>query len=258
MIRRAMLVLALIAAAVGLIPAAAVASSSRTPVGRLGTVSQDTFTHRLTVIGWAYVPARTSASIVVNVFVDGTYAGRITADDPSVGMDKALGISGRHDFRLSRSWTRTAGKVSVRSTGLSAKNPAVTLASASVTHLRPTPGERILAVAKRYVGTARYVEGGASPSGFDCSGYTRYAYARAKVATLPHNTEQQRRMKGMRHISKSAARPGDLVFYMSGGRSYHVAIYAGHDMQYAAATPRDGVRYQKVWSSAVQFGTDWH
>jgi cell wall-associated NlpC family hydrolase len=62
----------------------------------------------------------------------------------------------------------------------------------------------------------------------------------------------------MRIIPASLARPGDLVFYLGGGGAYHVAIYAGGGMQYAAATPRDGIRYQHVWSSAVQYGTDWH
>jgi hypothetical protein len=29
-------------------------------------------------------------------------------------------------------------------------------------------------------------------------------------------------------------------------------------MQYAAATAKDGIRYQAVWSRYVQYGTDWH
>lgn len=130
---------------------------------------------------------------------------------------------------------------------------------ASAATRRPDAGQRIVAVAKRYVGKAHYREGGASPKhGFDCSGYTEYVYAAAKVKKLPHNAEAQRRMKGMRRISARQARPGDLVFYMSGGYAYHVAIYAGHGRQYAAATPQDGIRYQRVWSSDVQYRTDWH
>ncbi|WP_375483537.1 C40 family peptidase [uncultured Jatrophihabitans sp.] len=120
-------------------------------------------------------------------------------------------------------------------------------------------GTRIVTVAKRYVGKARYRKGGASPRrGFDCSGYTRYVYQTAKVRTLPHNAEGQRHSKHMRRISARSARPGDLVFYMSGGRAFHVAIYAGHHMQYAAATTTDGIRYQHVWSKRVQYRTDWH
>jgi cell wall-associated NlpC family hydrolase len=119
--------------------------------------------------------------------------------------------------------------------------------------------ERIVAIAKRYVGHARYVEGGASPRhGFDCSGFTEYVYAKAHARRLPHNAEAQRHLRGMRHISRKAARRGDLVFYLSGGSAYHVAIYAGHGMQYAAATPRDGIRYQKIWSRQVEFRSPFH
>lgn len=125
-------------------------------------------------------------------------------------------------------------------------------------HRRLPPGRRIIRIARRLVGD-RYRAGGASPkTGFDCSGFTMYVYARAGVARLPHNAERQRRMRHMRRIGVRAARPGDLVFYMSGGHAYHVAIYAGHHMQYAAATPKDGVRYQIVWSKRVQYRTIWH
>jgi hypothetical protein len=121
-----------------------------------------------------------------------------------------------------------------------------------------TPGQRVIDVARRYVGH-RYTYGGSSPrTGFDCSGYTRYSYKRAGVARLPHNTNAQRHTRHMHRVSRRSARPGDLIFYMSGGSSYHVAIFAGHGMQYAAATPQDGVVYQHIWSRHVQFETDWH
>lgn len=109
----------------------------------------------------------------------------------------------------------------------------------------------IVAVAKRHVG-GKYRDGGASPKrGFDCSGFTKYVYGKAKVAKLPHNAEAQRRMKRMHRVSRAKARPGDLVFY--GKPAFHVAIYAGKGKQYSAATRRDGVRYQKIWSRTVTF-----
>ena len=76
------------------------------------------------------------------------------------------------------------------------------------------------------------------------------------MANLPRTAEQQRH--AVRIIAASQARPGDLVFYLSGGSAYHIAIYAGNGMQYSAATPQDGIVYQHVWSTAVQYGTDWH
>ena len=259
MLRRAVLVLAVVTAGLAVSTVSADAAGATTPLGRLSPVEQDVFTHRLAVSGWAYVPSKTSASVDVRVYVDGRYAGHVRADRPSVGLDRARHISGQHDFRFATTWAARASSVTIRSSGLVSTAPRVALASGSVHHFMPSPGARIIMVAKRYVGTARYVEGGSTPSsGFDCSGYTKYVYAQARVRTLPHSAEGQRRMSDMRRISSSRARPGDLVFYLSGGSAYHVAIYAGHGMQYAAATPRDGIRYQHVWSSSVQYRTDWH
>lgn len=131
-------------------------------------------------------------------------------------------------------------------------------AVAAPSHHR-SAGHRIVSIAKRYVGHARYRDGGNSPKrGFDCSGYSQYVFSRAGVARLPHNAEAQRHARRMHRVFAHRARPGDLVFYMQGGRAYHVAIYAGHHMQYSAATPRDGIRYQRIWSSHVQYRTDWH
>jgi cell wall-associated NlpC family hydrolase len=121
-----------------------------------------------------------------------------------------------------------------------------------------TPGSRVVHVARRYVG-GRYTYGGASPrTGFDCSGYTMFSYRHGRAASLPHNAEAQRHTAGMRRIRRADARPGDLVFYMSGGSAYHVAIYAGHGYQYSATDPQQGVRYQPISSRNVLFGTDWH
>lgn len=128
--------------------------------------------------------------------------------------------------------------------------------TASAAGTKPlTTGQRVVAVAKRYVGKARYADGGASPKrGFDCSGFTKYVYRAAHAGKLPHNAANQKSMRGMHKVSARKARPGDLVFYHGGGGIFHVAIYAGKHMQYAAATPRDGIRYQRIWSSAVSYG----
>ena len=261
MLRRALLVLALAALPLTAAPLTAAplaaAAAPAPPAGRLTSVRLDTFNHRLSVSGWAYDPARPAASITVAVYVDGRYAGSAPANRPSPKLDQSRRITGRHAFIFARAWSRAARTVTIaaRPAGGGA---AATLHRAAITRVMPPPGTRIVTVAKRYVGKARYVEGGASPRGFDCSGYTLYAYQQAKVRTLPHNTELQRHLRGMRKISRAAARPGDLVFYLSGGRSHHVAIYAGRGMQYAAATPRDGIRYQRVWSSQVEYRTILH
>ena len=116
-------------------------------------------------------------------------------------------------------------------------------------------GARIIAQARMYLGVP-YVFNGATPAGFDCSGYTMWVYSHAGVANLPHNSEAQRLI--FRQIPQSAAQPGDLIFYMAGGTSYHVAIYAGGNLQYAAPATGQDVKIEPIWSSDIVFGTDWH
>ena len=73
-------------------------------------------------------------------------------------------------------------------------------------------------IALRYLGVP-YVWGGASPSGFDCSGLVMYVYAQLGIS-LPHYTVAQ--WNATEAVSSPA--PGDLVFFNSLG---HVGIYIG-------------------------------
>ena len=252
LIGRAVLAVVLGCSVVGV--ATSIASAAAPPpAGRVLHAVQNTFAHRLHLSGWAYDPARPRASVVVQFYVRGELIGRARADQPSADVDARFAVSGRHRFTATVGPLPWAGNVTAASRGVG--GPLSLLGRTAVTHYYPPPGERVIYVAKKYVGS-RYAEGGASPAGFDCSGFTQYVYEHARVHRLAHNAETQRRTT--RRISKARARPGDLVFYLSGGSAYHVAIYAGHGQQYAAATVRDGVRFQPVWSSNVQFGTNWH
>jgi cell wall-associated NlpC family hydrolase len=83
-----------------------------------------------------------------------------------------------------------------------------------------TLGGQAVAIAERYLGVP-YVWGGASPSGFDCSGLTMYVYAQLGVS-LPHNAAAQ--YGSLPHVSESDLQPGDLVFFDG---LNHVGIYIG-------------------------------
>jgi cell wall-associated NlpC family hydrolase len=238
-------------------PLTAAGAATAPPRGNLWAASQNTFEHRIHVTGWAQDPASPAAAVRVTFWVDGHYLGSTSANRPSSYLNTTYKFPGDHRFDATFTWAPTAGKVTARTRGVVTTAPSVILRTIAATHFYPGPSARIISVAKRYVGYP-YAEGGASPSGFDCSGYTQYVYYHAQVHWLPHNAEQQRHATGMRRIARSDARPGDLVFYLSGGYAYHVAVYAGGGMQYAAATVRDGVRYQAVWSSYVEYRTDWH
>ena len=92
-------------------------------------------------------------------------------------------------------------------------------------------GSAIVALAQKHLGT-RYVYGGASPKGFDCSGFTMYVYSQFGVS-LPHTaTGQWQSGKGTRVYSISALQPGDLVFFNDPSRNAgkacsHAGIYVG-------------------------------
>jgi cell wall-associated NlpC family hydrolase len=85
----------------------------------------------------------------------------------------------------------------------------------------PSPyGSSVVSIAMRYLGVP-YVWGGASPSGFDCSGLVAYVYAQVGVS-LPHYTGAQW-SEGV-PVSRYDLQPGDLVFFDGLG---HVGIYIG-------------------------------
>ena len=84
----------------------------------------------------------------------------------------------------------------------------------------PSQYTGVVGIAMRYLGTP-YVWGGASPAGFDCSGFVMYVYAQVGVS-LPHYSGAQWNV-GV-PVSRSDLQPGDLVFFDGLG---HVGIYIG-------------------------------
>jgi hypothetical protein len=85
-------------------------------------------------------------------------------------------------------------------------------------------GARAVTIAKRYLGV-KYVWGGASPSGFDCSGLTMYVYGQLGIR-LPHYTGDQWNF-GPR-IARDQLRPGDLVFFDGKSEPQHEGMYVGN------------------------------
>jgi cell wall-associated NlpC family hydrolase len=78
----------------------------------------------------------------------------------------------------------------------------------------------VVGIAMQFLGVP-YVWGGASPSGFDCSGLIMYAYAQIGVS-LPHHAASQYGMGSP--VSRDQLAPGDLVFFNGLG---HAGIYIG-------------------------------
>ena len=100
-------------------------------------------------------------------------------------------------------------------------------------------GEGAWARACRDLLGIRYRYGGASTSGFDCSGLVQYIFARHDGRQLPRTVAGLYRM-GER-VRRSALQPGDLVFYnTSGNGPSHVGIYIG-DARFVHASRSRGV-----------------
>lgn len=87
----------------------------------------------------------------------------------------------------------------------------------------PSTSGGAVGIAMQYLGVP-YVWGGASPSGFDCSGLVMYVYAQLGIG-LPHGATAQ--YAAGTPIDYSELQPGDLVFFGGGGYMSHVGIYIG-------------------------------
>jgi cell wall-associated NlpC family hydrolase len=114
----------------------------------------------------------------------------------------------------------------------------------------------VLSTADDYLGT-RYTYGGSTPqSGFDCSGFVQFVYARNGV-TLPRMSRQQA-TAGHSHAAKlDGLRAGDLLFFSQRGDVVdHVAIYAGNDRILHSSSSGGGVRYDDLSSARGKWFRD--
>ena len=82
-------------------------------------------------------------------------------------------------------------------------------------------GAQAARLTRQYRGV-RYVWGGKSPRGFDCSGLIWFVYGRLGV-DIPRVTYAQ--WHSGRHVRRSDLQPGDLVFF---NRRSHVGLWLGH------------------------------
>jgi cell wall-associated NlpC family hydrolase len=115
----------------------------------------------------------------------------------------------------------------------------------------PPPGKYggVVGIAMQYLGTP-YVWGGASPAGFDCSGFVMYVFSQVGVS-LPHNAAAQYGY-GM-PVSRDQLQAGDLVFFNGLG---HNGIYIGGGQFIHSPHTGDVVKISSIsgWYSSTWVG----
>jgi cell wall-associated NlpC family hydrolase len=107
----------------------------------------------------------------------------------------------------------------------------------------------VVGIAMQYLGIP-YVYGGASPAGFDCSGFIMYVFAQVGIS-LPHNAAAQYGY-GM-PVSRDQLQPGDLVFFNGLG---HAGIYVGGGSFIHSPHTGDVVKISSIsgWYSSTWVG----
>jgi cell wall-associated NlpC family hydrolase len=101
---------------------------------------------------------------------------------------------------------------------------------------------QVISIAMQYLGVP-YVWGGMSPSGFDCSGLTAYAFAQIGIS-LPHHAASQFNL-GV-PVSRDDLQPADLVFFNGLG---HMGMYIGGGQFIHAPHTGDVVKISSIYDS---------
>lgn len=108
-----------------------------------------------------------------------------------------------------------------------------------------TKASAVISTAKQYIGV-RYSWGGTTPSGFDCSGFTSYVFAKNGI-TLPRISRDQYNVGTA--VAFSNLKAGDLVFFSMDGDKVidHVGIFMGGG-QFIHASSTKGVTISSMSS----------
>ncbi len=116
--------------------------------------------------------------------------------------------------------------------------------TAVVSSVNATPSA-VVSYAKNYLGS-RYVHGGSSPSGFDCSGFTQYVYKHFGYSLS--RTSSSQAGNGVA-VEKANLQQGDVLCFSGSSKSKkvsHVGIYIGGGKFIHAANSRKGVIISNV------------
>ncbi len=122
----------------------------------------------------------------------------------------------------------------------------------SSVYKKETVASKLEQMQKKYKGTP-YVYGGTTPKGWDCSGFTQWIMNNVYGVEISRGSwAQAQEGKAVNKNKMSTWKPGDLIFFSSGGRINHVGIYLGdgemiHALNSKYDTIVQGVEYYDGW-----------
>lgn len=144
---------------------------------------------------------------------------------------------------LSSEKIQTTSRSSVKrsnSTNTTKTNSSANTSSSSTTTTNTSLGAQIVSYAKTFVG-GKYVYGGTTPKGFDCSGFTQYVFKHFGYSLSRTSSAQGSNGKA---IGTSSLELGDLLCFSKSSVSTsinHVGIYIGSGKFVHAANTQKGI-----------------
>jgi cell wall-associated NlpC family hydrolase len=152
---------------------------------------------------WYYIQFNQYAGWIRRDFVAGISTGELTALQASAGQRAVARKAAAEEAKVALA-NKPAPKPAAKGSNKNA--------------------DALISSAKDLIGT-RYVWGGTSRGGFDCSGFVGYVMRKAGVS-LPRTSAAQAKVGTF--VPRSSLQRGDLVFFNTrGGRISHVGIYIG-------------------------------
>jgi cell wall-associated NlpC family hydrolase len=160
-------------------------------------------------------------------------------------VDPVIDISRSSDNNMRQQQSASSSKASKSS---DKKSSSTSSKEESAPAKASSKGAAIVAEAEKYLGV-KYVYGGTSPSGFDCSGLVQYVMRKQGIS-VPRSSGSQ--FGSGVSVSRSNLQPGDLVFFRSGGSISHVGIYVGGGQMIHAPRTGKTVSYTSIDSVSRQ------
>lgn len=196
-----------------------------------GIVTQLSVNQEVTVIstesGWCYVQVGDKKGYILETLLSST---KQSTSRSSINQRTTTDTNSTTKTNTSNTDTKAGATSTQNST------PSTSVAGTS------SKGNDVVSYAKQYLG-CKYVYGGTTPKGFDCSGFTQYVYKHFGV-----NLNRTAAAQYSNGISVTNLQAGDLVMFGKSGIN-HVGIYIGGNTFIHAENSKTGVKTSLLSSS---------